>query len=112
MIEAYPKMKIDPVTVSAMEITDIKGLDPVLVIWQDYMPGKGRLLVHCYGRAWSAYWEAMGDRDVRTFVAGASTDYVVCRMLSGVQSRRLDEKYLMRIIDVVRVAIKQQSVPA
>lgn len=44
----------------AFTIFDAPKLDPVTVVLQDLGPGCGRLMVECWGSAWSAYWGGMG----------------------------------------------------
>lgn len=90
-------------------VFDVHGIDPVTVVLQDLAPGKGRLIVECYGRAWSAYWGAMGEtRTVAEFVSASDGDYVVCRLGAA----RRDREYLLKIVDAVKDALRQRKAAA
>lgn len=103
-------MRIEPVTVEAFTIYDAPTLDPVMVVIQDYHVGSGRLLVECFGIAWSAYWGAMGDRGVRGFVCSCSADYVVNRLWPSHQKRtKKDYAYLTRIVEAVQAALAKRA---
>src|SRR5690606_8657631 len=53
---------VDGITVDVLRIPAQPGLDPIVVYFEDYAPGRGRITVACYGDAWTAAWGAMGDR--------------------------------------------------
>lgn len=93
------------------EIFTIYGapsLDPITVVLQDLAPEKGRLIVECYGRAWSAFWGAMGDRSLAEFIASCDADYIQTK-LSPERLKKADAEYLGRISVVVRDAIRARS---
>lgn len=100
----------DVVTLSAraIRITGAPGLDWIEVFWVDYEPSRGSVTITCYGNAWTAYFGAMGGRDIRQFFAGSNTGYLVTKMgISQVlKSRKKDDAYLMKIIDAVKEAIR------
>ncbi|WP_330162851.1 hypothetical protein, partial [Enterobacter hormaechei] len=58
-------------------LTDLERLDPVRVMIENYEPGKGRVTITCYGKAWTAAWFAMGGDDVQTFIKRVSDDYLI-----------------------------------
>lgn len=72
-------MRIEPITTDCFTIFDAKGLDPITVVLQD-QGGCGRLIVECYGKAWSTYFGAIGSATLRGFLAGCHHDYVATRM--------------------------------
>lgn len=101
-IETDIKMQI-------FRVSDIPGIDPVTVVLEDLGPGRGRLIVECFGQAWSAYWCAMGEtRTVAKFVAASDRDYVVCRLGAA----RRDREYLSKIVDAVKDALRQREAAA
>ena len=71
---------IKQLKVEAIEISELKTLDPVSVYWEDFGPGQGRVTITCYGEAWTAYWPAMGDRTVAKFFSDCDDDYLVNRL--------------------------------
>ncbi len=91
-------MRIEPAKVDAFTIFGAPALDPVTVVMQDFGGGSGRFIVECYGEAWSAWWGAMGNDDLRGFVTTCSADYVANRLwnsnVPGKQTRR--RAYLSR----------------
>jgi len=97
-------MRIETESTELIVIRDADGgrLDPITVLLRDVAPGSGHLIVECYGKAWSACWGAMGDRDLRTFVTDCHPDYI---------SNRLDPncgKYLLRIVSAMQDALRHR----
>lgn len=105
-------MIIKPVTVEAFAVEDVKGIDPLLVVLQDDGPGKGRLLVECFGEAWSCYWGGMGDLTVARFVAEAGIDYLESKMQSPFENRRKRSQYLRKVLAAVQEGIKERLAAA
>lgn len=85
--------------VTELRIPARNKLDPISVFVQDQAPGRGRIVVTCYGNAWQGFWGAMGDRTVMEFVAKCDADYVAGNMLSGRQTRiaKHEREYAARI---------------
>ncbi len=96
-------------------ITTDNALDPIDVIMIDHAPGQGRLIVRCYAQAWTAWWGAMGDNDVRSFVCTATADYVAGRLLYGPgdlqrsRARKLQESYVERIVRAIQDALRAEG---
>ena len=65
-------MTATPITVDAVYLTDVPGLDPIHVFWQNVEPGKGYCTILCYGQAWTVYFGAMSGDTIQKFFAGAS----------------------------------------
>lgn len=101
-------MKVSPIKVTALEITEIPGLDPIRVFLQDFGSGRGRIIIECYGNAWSTYWGSMGT-DIRSFVIAVDADYIECAMHSGRTHRQVDSRYLTRVVHAVKRALKSQE---
>ena len=70
-------MKVEKLDVLSFVLTDLERLDPVRVMIENYEPGKGRVTITCYGKAWTAAWFAMGGDDVQTFIKRMSNDYLI-----------------------------------
>lgn len=110
-------MSIERKQVPMLVVTDLKNLDPVRVIFENLEPGRGRMIIVCYDRAWTAFWGAMGGgATVEEFVARVSPDYIAGNMLCGSgldrtqRGARQHESYLVRIIEAVQDALKAPAV--
>jgi hypothetical protein len=107
-------VRIEPAVVKAFTIYDADRLDPILVVMQDFGVGQGRLVVECYGEAWSTYWGAMGDDyDLRRFITCASADYIANRLWPSRMRRTKDRyEYLTRIVEAVQAVLQQKQAEA
>ncbi|WP_299996954.1 hypothetical protein [uncultured Cedecea sp.] len=70
-------MKIEKMDVLAFNITEVERLDPVRVMIENYEPGKGRITITCYGKAWTGAWFAMGGDTVQEFIKRVSNEYLI-----------------------------------
>lgn len=89
-------------------------LDPVTAFLEDFAPGQGQLTLVCWGRAWSHYWGAMGDGDLRWFILGCSTGYLVEKLMLPYdvmlkRSEKREEKRLSQIVEALKVQLKDQT---
>lgn len=50
---------VEKIDVLSFVITGAERLDPVRVMIENYEPGKGRITITCYGKAWTAAWFAI-----------------------------------------------------
>jgi hypothetical protein len=75
-------MKIETSTVTKLLITGAPNLDPITVFLEELPVYRGKMIVECYGRSWSAYWGSMGGTLLQ-FLKGVSTDYVAGCMFQG-----------------------------
>lgn len=79
-------MKAELSTVRKLNLTDLMGephkLDPVTVILEDFEPGKGKIIIECYGESWSAFWGSMG-RTIAEFFCRCDEHYLANK-LSGI----------------------------
>lgn len=103
-------MRVEDSKVEALTIYEAERLDPILVMMQDFGGGRGRLIVECWGEAWSSYWGAMGDdTGLKKFVVGCHPDYIVNRMWGPNHKRaKHGPAYLARIIRAVQEALRAQ----
>lgn len=82
-------MKITESTVRQIEITDVKGLDPIRVMLSDLGPGKGRINIECWGQSWANYWGGMGKETISEFVTTCNEHYIAGK-LSGIPASIFD----------------------
>lgn len=87
------------------------GLDPITVYWHDFKPGAGMVTIVCYGSAWTAYFGAMGDDTIKSFVKRAYTDYLVNKLTNFEYHKRgrKYEKYLKQIVEAVKGSLEKSS---
>ena len=75
-------MDVSKEKVTKLKISGAKSLDPVTVIVDDLGPEQGKIIIECYGKAWSAYWGAMGAGGLAEFFCGCDNDYIIRKMLT------------------------------
>lgn len=103
-------MRIEPQVATVVRIYDLPKLDPVFVVFQDIGPGVGRLLIECYGDAWSGYWGAMGERSIYSFLQSCSADYIAGKMLGGQHKRsKQSQAYILRIVEALQAALVDKA---
>ncbi len=94
-------MKIETTQVTKLLISDLMAepqkLDPVTVILEDHAPGKGRIIIECYGKSWSSYWGAMGKETIAQFFATCSADYLIGNLDPQLQSGRFSGEALVEL---------------
>lgn len=84
-------MKVEKSDVLAFTISDVERLDPVRVMIENYEPGKGRITVTCFGKAWTGVWFAMGGDTVQEFIKRVSNDYLIGYFDPQLQSKFDDD---------------------
>jgi len=98
-------MNIEEVKTQTIVITGAPALDPITVVFRDCGRSRGGIIVECYGRAWSAFWGAMGDMNIRGFLAACDAGYISTKLGSGAgRQTKAETEYLMRISEAVRFA--------
>jgi hypothetical protein len=106
-------MKLTTETVQMLLIEDAKALDPIRVVLADYELGRGRMIIQCCDRAWCAYWGAMGQCTIGQFILTCDADYLVDNLLGGrlliPRRQMLEQTYLMRIVEAVQAALREQA---
>lgn len=70
-------ISVEKNNVLSVTITGAERLDPIRVMIENYEPGKGRITVTCYGKAWTGAWFAMGGDTVQEFIQRVSNDYLI-----------------------------------
>ncbi len=94
---------MNPITVEAFEIPSQPGLDSIRVIFQDAGPGRGRVIIECFGKAWGTYWGAMGNRTIKEFIKSCDADYLARNLCPALKLR--EEAYLKRIVTAIQAAL-------
>ena len=79
-------MKIQKSNVEKLMVTELEGLDPVAAYLEDQGEGRGKITITCYGKAWTAYWGAMGC-GIREFVLSADNGYLINKLDSRIERR-------------------------
>lgn len=101
------------VITGAMRAPGLGMLDPITVITRTIRPGVGSLTITVYGRAWTAYWGAMGVNTVEEFIAGCDADYLEgCLVRGSIQGLKKGERnrrdYLIDVITAVKSALEME----
>jgi hypothetical protein len=98
----------EALNVEGIRITDVRGLDPIDVIWQNYGAGSGSVAITCFGCAWTAWFGAMGGRTIQEFFADADVSYLVTKLgiTPLLKQRKNDHAYLDRIIRAVKDSLR------
>lgn len=87
------------------EITDAPGLDPIRVILQNLGEKQGRLIIECYGRAWSTFWGGMSGPLI-DFILKCEPEYIENALHRGQAPNKRERQYLLRIIQAVQSALR------
>lgn len=75
-------MQIEQTQLTKLTLTELEALDPVSVIVEDYEPGKGKIIIECYGESWSAFWGSMGGRCLADFFCSCDEHYIAKKLSS------------------------------
>ncbi|WP_025903447.1 hypothetical protein [Tatumella sp. UCD-D_suzukii] len=68
---------VEKTDVLSFIISGVERLDPVRVMIENYGPGRGRITITCYGKAWTGAWFAMGEDSVQEFIKRVSNEYLI-----------------------------------
>ena len=82
-------MKIEKSTVTKILITGADRLDPITVYTENYVLGKGKITIECYGRSWSSYWGSMSNLTIEQFFCACNEDYIA-KNFSQIQANITD----------------------
>lgn len=99
-------MRTEQAVSEAFTIYDAPKLDPITVVLQDSGAGKGKVIVECFGDAWSAYFGATGERRIREFLSDCGVDYLAGKLCpTSHRPSKAQQKYLERIAAAVLEAL-------
>jgi hypothetical protein len=107
-------MNIESSTCAMLTITEAPGLDQIDVFIVNYEPGKGRMVIRIWDRAWTCAWFAMGGKTIEQFFVECDWDYIHSNLTGGLHGMRKDaakrdEDYLRRIIEAVQQALRTRA---
>lgn len=88
-------MKITESTVRQIEITEVKGLDPIRVILSDLGPSQGRINIECWGKSWASYWGGMGNETIAEFFTTCDEHYLAKNLAQELESQIFDPDHLI-----------------
>ena len=77
-------MKIEVSQVKKVLITGIQDTDPITVILENYVLGKGKIIIQSQSMAVANYWPGMGDKTIEQFFSAAPDDYLMSKLFSGI----------------------------
>lgn len=84
-------MEIEKRNTETYVLTNLEGLDPVTVYVTNYEPGKGKIVIECYGESWANYWGGMRDMDLQHFFCSCDNDYILRKFLSKTHQTDFDK---------------------
>lgn len=84
-------MEITKQEVDTYVLAGLERLDPVTVYVTNYEPGKGKIVIECYGKAWSCFWGGMSGRNLQAFVLTCNNDYILGKMVEETTQRDFDK---------------------
>lgn len=84
-------MKVTKTNTETYVITNVPRLDPVTVYVTNYEPGKGKIVVECYGSTWSTYWGGMSGGRLQPFFVGCDNAYIANRFVSQCSETDFDK---------------------
>lgn len=70
-------MEVNVGTSVKITLTNLDKLDPVTVFLEEFSSRQGRIVIHCWGKAWAVFWPAMGDRGIARFFVDSDNPYLV-----------------------------------
>lgn len=100
-------MKTEKQQVNMLYLTELINLDPIRVIFLDQEVGAGRVIIQCYGEAWTLYWGSMGEYTIKEFFLVVDIGYIVNKIDPHAYNERLD--YLIRIVTAIRAALRKEQ---
>lgn len=72
------ELDVSIMTVKKLLIRGADRLDPVTVFLEDIDNGNGKITVSCFGKSWTAHWQAMGkNRTVSEFFIDSNPQYII-----------------------------------
>ncbi|ELC9583472.1 TPA: hypothetical protein NKR04_004500 [Vibrio parahaemolyticus] len=70
-------MKIETSLVKKIRLTELEDLDPITIYLEDFERSKGKITIDCWGKSWTAFWPAMGEKTIAQFFCGCNSDYLI-----------------------------------
>lgn len=76
-------------------IDRVPNLDPITVYLNDFGSSKGKVTIECFGKAWSTYFGAMGDKTISAFLCSVDPEYLCSRMVD--ETKEIDFEKLLEL---------------
>jgi len=92
-------MKIERTQIQRLRIAEADRLDPVTVYMEDYEPGKGKIIIECYGKSWSSFWGSMASNTIAEFLCCCDEHYLA-KNLSSIDADVIDFDSLDKLLDM------------
>ena len=83
-------MKVETSQVTKVVLKELDRLDPVTIVLENYEPGKGKIIIECYGQSWSSYWGGMSGDPVEEFCCRCDEHYLAKNLAPGLNSTKKD----------------------
>lgn len=95
-----------PRTFNIVQTGSSRNLDPIDVAIYDESPGRGRIVISCFGWAWAIGFGAMGGRTMAQFFCDCDSDYLVDKLSNAQRhTTKGEDRYLERVVLAVQVAL-------
>ncbi len=91
-------MNIEQSTVVAIKLTNIERLDPVTIYLEEFSKDAGRIVIHCWGKAWASFWPAMGGRGIAQFFVDCNNAYLAKNLDSETKSEIFDYEAFNKLL--------------
>lgn len=89
-------MQIEGINGRILRFSDVPCLDPITVILQDFEPGRGKIIIECFGEAWSAYWGGMGTVCIDDFILREDVHYLAKNLAGTMECEIADHEAITR----------------
>jgi hypothetical protein len=83
-------MKIETSTIEKIRLTEVEKLDPIDVFWEATSPTSGKVTINCYGKSWTSFWPAVGEKGIKAFFKRSSNCYIIGYLDNKVDSTEPD----------------------
>lgn len=102
-------MKLEQSTVTTLRLTELERLDSVSVFLEDFGPGRGRIVIECFGEAWSSFWPAMGG-SLEDFFIRCEDGYLAKNLAPHLKSEIYDfDKLEIKLKEAIRASRREGS---
>ncbi len=91
--------------IEVMEIPSSAELDLITVVFQDFGNHRGRIIVTCYGEAWTAYWNSMPEETVKEFVMRMDVGYLTNK-LGSTRDNKKWQGYLSKLARQAKIHLR------
>lgn len=77
--------------------------DLINIYFDDIEPRKGRVIIECYGKVWSIFWDGMGSKKVKDFFMFCENEYLIEHFLPQPKHKKI----LKAILKIVKEELKE-----